>query len=36
MIERVRAALHPDLTLEEFVLHHVKHGGIPLPPDLLG
>ncbi|HVW48081.1 MAG TPA: hypothetical protein VHA76_13560 [Solirubrobacterales bacterium] len=35
MIERVRAALHPDKTLEEFVLHHVKHGGVPLPPDLL-
>jgi hypothetical protein len=36
MIERVRAALHPDLSLEEFVLHHVKHGGTPIPPDLLG
>jgi len=36
MIERVRAALHPDLTLEDFVLHHVNHGGRPLPPDLLG
>jgi hypothetical protein len=36
MIERVRAALHPDLSLEEFVLHHVKHGGVPVPPDLLG
>jgi hypothetical protein len=35
-IERVRAALHPDLSLEEFVLHHVEHGGRPLPPDLLG
>ena len=35
MIDRVRAALHPDLTLEEFVLHHVNHGGVPLPPDLL-
>jgi hypothetical protein len=33
MIERVRAALHPDLTLEQFVLHHVKHGGVsPIPP----
>jgi hypothetical protein len=33
MIERVRAALHPDLTLEQFVLHHVKHGGVsPLAP----
>ena len=33
MIERVRAAIHPDLTLREFILHHVNHGGIsPLPP----
>jgi hypothetical protein len=33
MIERVRAALHPDMTLEQFVLHHVKHGGVsPLAP----
>jgi hypothetical protein len=36
MIECVRAALHPDLSLEEFVLHHVEHGGVPIPPDLLG
>jgi hypothetical protein len=36
MIERVRAALHPEMTLEQFVLHHVKHGGVTLPPDLLG
>jgi hypothetical protein len=35
MIERVRAALHPDLSLEEFVLHHVEHGGVTLAPDLL-
>jgi hypothetical protein len=33
MIERVRAALTPDLTLREFVLHHVEHGGrSPLAP----
>jgi hypothetical protein len=33
MIDRVRAALHPELTLREFVLHHVKHGGVgPLAP----
>jgi hypothetical protein len=33
MIDRVRAALHPQLTLAEFVLHHVEHGGVsPLPP----
>lgn len=33
MIERVRAALHPELTLEQFVLHHVEHGGVsPLAP----
>jgi hypothetical protein len=32
MIDRVRAAIHPELTLREFVLHHVKHGGVsPLP-----
>jgi hypothetical protein len=32
MIDRVRAALTPDLTLREFVLHHVEHGGrSPLP-----
>jgi hypothetical protein len=36
MIERVRAALHPDMGLPEFVQHHVKHGGVSLPPDLLG
>jgi hypothetical protein len=33
MIDRVRAALYPDLTVPEFVLHHVKRGGLrPLPP----
>ena len=32
MIDRVRAALHPELTLREFILHHVEHGGrSPLP-----
>jgi len=33
VIDRVRAALTPDLTVPEFVLHHVKRGGLrPLPP----
>ena len=33
MIDRVRAALHRELTLTEFVLHHVEQGGrSPLPP----
>jgi hypothetical protein len=33
MIDRVRAALHPELTLREFVLHHVEGGGAgPLAP----
>jgi hypothetical protein len=33
MIDRVRTAIHPELTLPEFVLHHVNHGGVsPLPP----
>jgi hypothetical protein len=33
MIDRVRAALHPDLSLREFILHHVEHGGVsPLAP----
>jgi hypothetical protein len=36
MIDRVRAAIHPDLTLREFVLHHVKHGGISPLPELRG
>ncbi|HTR75678.1 MAG TPA: hypothetical protein VMH33_10550 [Solirubrobacterales bacterium] len=32
MIDRVRAAIHPELSLAEFVLHHVEHGGVsPLP-----
>jgi hypothetical protein len=32
MIDRVRAALTPELSLTEFVLHHVEHGGVsPLP-----
>ncbi|HVY97757.1 MAG TPA: hypothetical protein VHA54_12420 [Solirubrobacterales bacterium] len=32
IIDRVRAALTPDLTVPEFVLHHVKRGGLrPLP-----
>jgi hypothetical protein len=36
MIERVRAAIHPDLSLREFVLHHVKHGGVSPLPELHG
>jgi hypothetical protein len=33
MLDRVRAAIHPDFTLREFILHHVEHGGVsPLPP----
>jgi hypothetical protein len=33
MIDRVRAAIHPELSLREFILHHVEHGGVsPLPP----
>jgi hypothetical protein len=33
LLDRVRATIHPDLTLTEFVLHHVEHGGVsPLPP----
>jgi hypothetical protein len=33
MIDRVRAALTPDLSVEEFVLHHVEQGGrSPLAP----
>lgn len=32
MIDRVRASLAPELTVEEFILHHVKRGGLrPLP-----
>jgi hypothetical protein len=36
MIDRVRAAIHPDLTVPEFVLHHVKHGGVSPLPELRG
>ena len=36
MIDRVRAAIHPDLTLREFVLHHVEHGGFSPLPELRG
>ena len=33
MIDRARATLAPDLTVPEFVLHHVARGGLrPLPP----
>jgi hypothetical protein len=33
MIDRVRAALTPDLSVPEFVLRHVERGGLrPLPP----
>jgi hypothetical protein len=33
MIDRVRASLTPDLSVPEFVLHHVERGGLrPLPP----
>jgi hypothetical protein len=33
IIDRVRAALTPDLTVREFILHHVERGGLrPLPP----
>ncbi len=33
MIDRVRAAIHPEMTVSEFVLHHVEHGGVsPLAP----
>ena len=32
MIDRVRGTIHPELSLTEFVLHHVEHGGVaPLP-----
>jgi hypothetical protein len=36
MIDRVRAAIHPELTLREFVLHHVNHGGVSPLPELHG
>jgi hypothetical protein len=33
MIDRVRAAITPDLTVEEFIRHHVERGGrSPLAP----
>jgi hypothetical protein len=33
MIDRARAALHPDLSVPEFVAHYVELGGLrPLPP----
>jgi hypothetical protein len=33
MIDRVRASLAPELSVREFVLHHVERGGLrPLPP----
>jgi hypothetical protein len=33
MIDRVRSKLAPDLSVREFVLHHVERGGLrPLPP----
>lgn len=33
MIDRVRADITPDLTVEQFIRHHVEHGGrSPLPP----
>jgi hypothetical protein len=36
MIDRVRVALHPDLSLSEFILHHVEHGGVSPLPELRG
>lgn len=33
MIDRVRASLAPEMSVREFVLHHVERGGLrPLPP----
>jgi hypothetical protein len=33
MIDRVRAVLAPEMSVREFVLHHVERGGLrPLPP----
>jgi hypothetical protein len=33
MLARVRATIHPELSLREFILHHVNHGGVsPLLP----
>ena len=36
MIDRVRAALHPDLTVPEFVKHYVDQGGLRPLPELRG
>lgn len=36
MIDCVRAAIHPELSLTEFVLHHVEHGGVSPLPQLPG
>ncbi|MBS1883014.1 MAG: hypothetical protein JSS97_08670 [Actinobacteria bacterium] len=36
MLDRVRAALHPELSVPEFVLHHVKRGGLRPLPELGG
>ncbi|HVS99603.1 MAG TPA: hypothetical protein VHE08_03725 [Solirubrobacterales bacterium] len=36
MIDRVRAALTPDLNLREFILHQVTHGGASPLPELPG
>lgn len=34
MIDRVRVALHPEMTLREFVLHYVDRGGLRPVPEL--
>jgi hypothetical protein len=34
MIDRVRASLTPDLTVPEFILHHVEQGGLRPIPEL--
>lgn len=36
LLDRVRAAIHPELTLTEFVLHHVEHGGVSPLSELRG
>jgi hypothetical protein len=36
VIDRVRAAIHPELTVREFILHHVEHGGASPLPHLIG
>jgi hypothetical protein len=36
LLDRVRAALTPELNLTEFVLHHVTHGGFSPLPELRG